>query len=1680
MSDLIFTWLNDEVQLTKKIASFEYDFANGYYFGELLSKYNQQLNFKEFKNADTREAKMTNFNLLQPTFRTLKVEFNSQTVDDIINCRKDVASQILYQLKMALEKVNNPADVIINSKAGRYNTVTPLMRINPPIPQFANMESKFFNSRLNSLNRSQKAVNQDNHLKKFDEFKIQQDIIIKKLKESEEEKEKQLKEQMRKIELNKLQRNMAFQEDWNEKGLEQWKKNQEVTKQRVEADRQFEYKQKHKEETKRLQIKELTKNETNRDIDMFEETLKKKGLLLEEDEDGNIIKKEHKNTISATATMKRIKEKSQVNEFLRKERDKRRRKMIVDQAKFQRDIEVRKREELVLKKLEQQSRQEKEIEYEVWRAYQCKQIIIQDRFLRDEKYKQKNEVNVVNAKYKEEELLKILRQENENDILSKLSRQREIEISEKQQNRKGVYSKCKNLIEQLVDLANICYEQQQQQDSEDIDTHFLNDQIKLFIDNKPLLKEKQFRNYETIPNLRNQEQSQPESKDFLADQDLQDYLEGRGEWIPQHRFDNQGEDPLNNDEKYIPNQSLNNYHLGNLVVGIIKDFYSSEIEQSQREVINHFDWLPLKLAILGYQFSGKKTIANIISKKYGVKLLSIDILMNELIEKYHDYQRQVQMQLREEKIRSSKSSSRPNNNSAGQIERNDVNSGSNRNNKSQANIAGSRISQQQIEEDNQSVELDEESIQLAQKIEQCLYSGQDIPDEYYIKLIQKVLNQIHPEVTQQQFLEQLAQKNIPSENEQLLRLPNLGQDLQMPPTKEDTFRNALVNRTHKYTSGIILLDFPHTYEQAKLLEKEISGFLPKDEIIQSEFEKSIENAQKIVKPTKVETKPRQLIKPGLDLVIYIDIDKKESLRRALGRRYDPLTKQNFHLDDNPPPVDNAPLIERLEQIREYGTSELAIVDKNCELDNNFKQLKEWYTLFGNKFEIRTLIEQEQLSQDEQQPGSRQGTLENNEQVNYQQQAGSMNQNLEENAQNAQNSHPEEQLENGEEQNQLVPQQPKYNLAQEYQIAWQEVNGKDKIDEVFYQVDKIIDRVLIAKEQKYEAIQNKLDSIEERKKQDEEIARIKKENEAKWLFTTREEILQDLQNFSASIKINPIALKNLVTLWKNTQDIYVNSSKFVFYNLREQKQSILLRFHDIQKRFLELIQRPDQKFMLMRQFQQEYNKFVELNPDMCEEDQTKEELHQRVEDLHDQLYDIIEAKRDEASEERNQIIKSGWIEKEIEKFMFLIQQLLQAELSRSFSCQQIINDYYVLIQGGELQEIPEYFKNDIVQNQESLPSIEENNNFPRLEKLVDLTLKLHQGEEEVEEKPGAKKGATKAPPKKDDKKPPAKKGGKNVVEEVEEKKELTPIEKEQKEAINMEKAIFRYRVQVIKDFALSKLKLMKAQSQLLYGKLQDWIDYTFKAENDAVNEMDAILRQYIEEEKKIQKEIQLNYVDIVISHEILNFLTPPPIILPAKEPVYENKFSISQLYIIIEELKSITNENNQIESRTLLQLFTRKTLNQISKWDLPEFWRNNTIKTYQKLIQNLDPNITGYINSKDICTYICLSGSHIPTQAEEESYFEKLKPNSSGDDMIEKAQFINTQSWFDEIESCKLEIDTYLFDRPRYIKELLFYIHKDLETEFIDLDNFIQSISASHYIQLRENEQITTYTDLLLS
>lgn len=51
MAEILLTWLNTEVDLSKNITNIEKDFANGYLLGELLYKFNQLVDFKDFRNS---------------------------------------------------------------------------------------------------------------------------------------------------------------------------------------------------------------------------------------------------------------------------------------------------------------------------------------------------------------------------------------------------------------------------------------------------------------------------------------------------------------------------------------------------------------------------------------------------------------------------------------------------------------------------------------------------------------------------------------------------------------------------------------------------------------------------------------------------------------------------------------------------------------------------------------------------------------------------------------------------------------------------------------------------------------------------------------------------------------------------------------------------------------------------------------------------------------------------------------------------------------------------------------------------------------------------------------------------------------------------------------------------------------------------------------------------------------------------------------------------------------------------------------------------------------------------------------------------------------------------------------------------------------------------------------------
>lgn len=72
----------------------------------------------------------------------------------------------------------------------------------------------------------------------------------------------------------------------------------------------------------------------------------------------------------------------------------------------------------------------------------------------------------------------------------------------------------------------------------------------------------------------------------------------------------------------------------------------------------------------------------------------------------------------------------------------------------------------------------------------------------------------------------------------------------------------------------------------------------------------------------------------------------------------------------------------------------------------------------------------------------------------------------------------------------------------------------------------------------------------------------------------------------------------------------------------------------------------------------------------------------------------------------------------------------------------------------------------------------------------------------------------------------------------------------KAAIKIEKSILRYRLTQIRNWTLKRVREMRSKAIRVYLKLEDWVLVSSKTENDAVDEMCAIIKRAIEDETKI--------------------------------------------------------------------------------------------------------------------------------------------------------------------------------------------------------------------------------------
>jgi hypothetical protein len=171
--------------------------------------------------------------------------------------------------------------------------------------------------------------------------------------------------------------------------------------------------------------------------------------------------------------------------------------------------------------------------------------------------------------------------------------------------------------------------------------------------------------------------------------------------------------------------------------------------------------------------------------------------------------------------------------------------------------------------------------------------------------------------------------------------------------------------------------------------------------------------------------------------------------------------------------------------------------------------------------------------------------------------------------------------------------------------------------------------------------------------------------------------------------------------------------------------------------------------------------------------------------------------------------------------------------------------------------------------------------------------------------------------------------------IEEKKpEVYQYENEMKQSIKNEKAKYRFRLTLLKHWGIECLKNLRKISNSIYSKLDDWIVLSIKAENEALNQLCNMLRDHIEQEKKIKYELELDTFDVIVNMDVQNYIELPPQPLPAKEIIDHSKFNIVQLRILLDELKTYEINHNLIRTSTFLEIFIKKYVNsQIIKFKI---------------------------------------------------------------------------------------------------------------------------------------------------
>eukprot|EP00960_Hanusia_phi_P038860 753638-Hanusia_phi.AAC.1 len=437
---------------------------------QVLESYGIQPDFEKFVNKETPDAKVNNFERLQPILRELNIKFDSYHANQIITEEPGAALRLLQQIKVALDSSSSSNPFRKGSKSSTALLLT-TNRLSSK-EQYRDMEEKTFTKMLRYKTADPREFKMTNFLRPFEEEAIRQARVAERLNAIDAlQREQTLLSKRDSLRL-KMAENRAYLQDWEREGRINHAKNQAVRKERERRDLRLELAMREKERRKKGMENLEAAEQVEEGIGSFEESLRRVQDFVDSPVDEELLGRTDNRSpqeflqsltgkiprgddlrAESEHYMMKVQQKRQEDEVARKERDRRRRRVLVEQMRTQKEMENRKKEEQLNEKLIRQSVQEAKIAEDLHKVLAQKEAMRQARLRREEQYRRMRDQQYQEALVRDAEVYKTKRKEYFVKLEMERSRFEELEEEREAKRRQKHFDTCRKIVEQTVDLV---------------------------------------------------------------------------------------------------------------------------------------------------------------------------------------------------------------------------------------------------------------------------------------------------------------------------------------------------------------------------------------------------------------------------------------------------------------------------------------------------------------------------------------------------------------------------------------------------------------------------------------------------------------------------------------------------------------------------------------------------------------------------------------------------------------------------------------------------------------------------------------------------------------------------------------------------------------------------------------------------------------------------------------------------------------------------------------------------------------------------------------------------------------------------------------------------------------------------------------------------------------------------